>query len=320
MISFTLLGLVGASLGCYKFGYLNKLKAYEELSAAQQFDCIADAAGTISRSSGSKVYACIKGTVEAAKPIACEFAKGADGSPLMVVVYNKKLFRVYEEWVGRHWVTMSQLLTNKTLETPFNIVDKTGKVAVQAGVDQMPLQVIFDKFEPAVSSQSFAQSVADLLLASTRETGVRTEELGLPVGSYVYTFGEASYDPSIHSLVLRPPADSRQFFISRVSLAEFKKTQLKSADLWWWASTILFTLAVSYAAYKGYKWWKKRQEERDFVLPPDSRVCSVCLNREVAVAFTPCNHVCTCRECSPQLTTCPICRSPIQSRHNLVFS
>ncbi|XP_039248160.2 Na(+)/H(+) exchange regulatory cofactor NHE-RF3-like, partial [Styela clava] len=39
--------------------------------------------------------------------------------------------------------------------------------------------------------------------------------------------------------------------------------------------------------------------------------CVICLTNAVNVYFRPCGHVCCCRDCHGQLTTCPMCRKPI---------
>lgn len=42
--------------------------------------------------------------------------------------------------------------------------------------------------------------------------------------------------------------------------------------------------------------------------------CKVCLDSELEVMFQPCNHLCCCRSCGERVETCPVCRSPIESR------
>ncbi|XP_065928029.1 uncharacterized protein [Magallana gigas] len=42
--------------------------------------------------------------------------------------------------------------------------------------------------------------------------------------------------------------------------------------------------------------------------------CKVCLDFELEVMFQPCNHLCCCRSCGERVETCPVCRSPIESR------
>lgn len=42
--------------------------------------------------------------------------------------------------------------------------------------------------------------------------------------------------------------------------------------------------------------------------------CKVCLDSEWEVMFQPCNHLCCCRSCGERVETCPVCRSPIESR------
>jgi hypothetical protein len=42
--------------------------------------------------------------------------------------------------------------------------------------------------------------------------------------------------------------------------------------------------------------------------------CVICLERAREMLLQPCNHVVCCRACSYRVTTCPVCRSAVQSR------
>ncbi|XP_074160515.1 putative inhibitor of apoptosis isoform X2 [Sminthopsis crassicaudata] len=44
----------------------------------------------------------------------------------------------------------------------------------------------------------------------------------------------------------------------------------------------------------------------------EERTCKVCMDKEVSVVFIPCGHLVVCKECSPSLRKCPICRSTIK--------
>ncbi|XP_052238229.1 baculoviral IAP repeat-containing protein 7-A-like isoform X2 [Dreissena polymorpha] len=46
----------------------------------------------------------------------------------------------------------------------------------------------------------------------------------------------------------------------------------------------------------------------------EQRVCKVCMDREVCVTFLPCRHLATCEECGESISTCPICRSDVESK------
>ncbi|PVD28678.1 hypothetical protein C0Q70_11272 [Pomacea canaliculata] len=43
-------------------------------------------------------------------------------------------------------------------------------------------------------------------------------------------------------------------------------------------------------------------------------ICKICLDRDVCIVFLPCGHLVCCAECSPALTTCPVCRQRIKGR------
>ena len=40
--------------------------------------------------------------------------------------------------------------------------------------------------------------------------------------------------------------------------------------------------------------------------------CVVCMSAEPVTALMPCGHLCVCEECGSTLSTCPICRTPVQ--------
>lgn len=54
---------------------------------------------------------------------------------------------------------------------------------------------------------------------------------------------------------------------------------------------------------------KKEEEER---LHREKRnACAVCLTKEICILVLPCRHVATCGDCTLQMETCCICRTPI---------
>ncbi|KAF5301488.1 hypothetical protein FQR65_LT08791 [Abscondita terminalis] len=42
-------------------------------------------------------------------------------------------------------------------------------------------------------------------------------------------------------------------------------------------------------------------------------LCKICYNKEVGVVFLPCGHVVACVDCAPVLTTCAVCRKPLEA-------
>lgn len=52
---------------------------------------------------------------------------------------------------------------------------------------------------------------------------------------------------------------------------------------------------------------------------PEQGRCAVCLDLGVRVVFTPCGHMCTCRECSTKLTKCPLRRRSIDQCVTVYF-
>ncbi|BFZ09888.1 hypothetical protein BsWGS_12925 [Bradybaena similaris] len=44
----------------------------------------------------------------------------------------------------------------------------------------------------------------------------------------------------------------------------------------------------------------------------EQRLCKICMDEEVCVAFIPCGHLVSCSTCAPALNQCPICRAKIR--------
>lgn len=74
----------------------------------------------------------------------------------------------------------------------------------------------------------------------------------------------------------------------------------------------------------GINHFKNRNNQRQlasmrpsgFVTNGDGR-CVVCLEARARVVFFPCRHMKVCRICSRECESCPVCRAPIEERHDL---
>ncbi|XP_067903469.1 E3 ubiquitin-protein ligase XIAP-like isoform X2 [Heterodontus francisci] len=51
----------------------------------------------------------------------------------------------------------------------------------------------------------------------------------------------------------------------------------------------------------------------------EEKCCKICWERDVCIAFVPCGHIATCKECSA-VQKCPICCSPIRDRVRIYMS
>jgi len=52
----------------------------------------------------------------------------------------------------------------------------------------------------------------------------------------------------------------------------------------------------------------------------DALLCIICFEREKSVLFFPCKHVCTCKKCSSQLLSCPVCKQKTQEKIDIFIS
>lgn len=44
----------------------------------------------------------------------------------------------------------------------------------------------------------------------------------------------------------------------------------------------------------------------------DLYTCKICLDERVGITFVPCGHLVTCKDCSPKIRRCPLCRTFIR--------
>jgi hypothetical protein len=56
-------------------------------------------------------------------------------------------------------------------------------------------------------------------------------------------------------------------------------------------------------------------EFNDEKVQPDSELlCLVCLDNKRVILFEPCNHLCTCNQCSKEIQKCPLCNIEINNK------
>jgi len=60
--------------------------------------------------------------------------------------------------------------------------------------------------------------------------------------------------------------------------------------------------------------------EKEIQNVKESRLCKICLDKEVSQVFLPCGHSICCNECVVGIQICPICRDWIQKSQTIYFS
>ena len=60
--------------------------------------------------------------------------------------------------------------------------------------------------------------------------------------------------------------------------------------------------------------------EKEIQNVKESRLCKICLDKEVSQVFLPCGHSICCNECVVGIQICPICRDNIQKSQMIYFS
>lgn len=48
--------------------------------------------------------------------------------------------------------------------------------------------------------------------------------------------------------------------------------------------------------------------------------CKICYSKEIGVVFLPCGHVVACVDCAPALSTCAVCRKPLEATFRAFLS
>ena len=70
----------------------------------------------------------------------------------------------------------------------------------------------------------------------------------------------------------------------------------------------------------------KMSEDRNLTLErrnqdlQDSRMCKICMDKEVSQVFEPCHYAICCDNCVKSILKCPICRKNIENSHTIYFS
>lgn len=96
---------------------------------------------------------------------------------------------------------------------------------------------------------------------------------------------------------------------------------LKTADLVALEAQLECTLG-SLRAHRQQRWEQQLQsvqrrhdeESRGRQTLEEEQACVVCSAEAKIILFLPCRHLCTCQDCSKQLSMCPICRSNIEDK------
>ncbi|XP_051136736.1 BOI-related E3 ubiquitin-protein ligase 1 isoform X2 [Andrographis paniculata] len=55
--------------------------------------------------------------------------------------------------------------------------------------------------------------------------------------------------------------------------------------------------------------WRRVAQENEARIGRLRMSCGGCNRRRCCVVMVPCRHLCSCRECEPQLESCPVCKT-----------
>lgn len=167
-----------------------------------------------------------------------------------------------------------------------------------------------------------------------------TFPLFLQVGTALTGVGELILDTD-DTLVLRPPSNGSQYFLSIVDFDALRGEQENTAA-WWKVLAIASALAgAAVLLWVGRRYyhqlrlrWHQEQERREFARLQDeasalrssvtgdeardeahvANPCVICLSRPRDCILLDCGHVCCCHRCFQALPQrfCPICRQDIR--------
>lgn len=64
-----------------------------------------------------------------------------------------------------------------------------------------------------------------------------------------------------------------------------------------------------------------KAKDSDDINESNSRsLCKICYSKEIGVVFLPCGHVVACVDCAPALSTCAVCRKPLEATFRAFLS
>ena len=171
--------------------------------------------------------------------------------------------------------------------------------------------------------------------------GVQTIEKMLTKGTTLTGIGELTAGPD--GIRLRPPSDGRSYYLVRDSMHSLIRGLESNKDFLKFLMKIFLSIGVVISGAALWKLYRKKKAEKDMNeqldiiranrdtqdirkrkddddegnVVPESVQCVVCLGAEREVILLDCGHVCVCGDCADQLIKgshpCPVCRATIAS-------
>lgn len=65
---------------------------------------------------------------------------------------------------------------------------------------------------------------------------------------------------------------------------------------------------------------KEISAEEQLRLLQEEKLCKICMDRNIAVAFIPCGHLVTCKQCAEAVDKCPMCYTVITFKQKIFMS
>ena len=207
-------------------------------------------------------------------------------------------------------------MSTKHQVEPFCLVDKTDiKVHVcdVLKAENLELSSIYDVYEP--SATSITQGVIDFV-SGDRVRGMQTVEEMLLVGTKLVGVGQIVLVNDKHVLLKYPSQTGLRYILSTDSISDLIEAEKYAGSIYKGFSIFFAVIGGAFMSYWLYKWYKLYKKESSYhtlmAENTSENACSVCLDQPRCVVILPCGHVCTCRSCTEQLLSCPICRMTIE--------
>lgn len=278
----------------------------------------------------------ISGKVGSETPIKCEHS-GLRG----VIVEETAEQHFLKHNDAGSWIQDSAMMLSMSKEVPWYLDDGTERVYVLGarGASGMVLTVASEVFEE--SGRSLVRGTLDYL-QGLKMLGVKRTEKVLPTGTSLTVVGEAVKD-DIGTLRIQKPHKG-PFYVTPKNIDDLIANLGKWAR-WYKYASMGFT---AYGVYLLVKHTIQYIMERNRRIDLQKRVldaaaakrrgknnggesngntdegsdnlkmeqrmpdlCVICLEEDYNAVFVPCGHMCCCTSCTPQLTSCPLCRRRI---------
>ena len=232
------------------------------------------------------------------------------------------------------WLDSTKTIHHTSNHVPFGL-SQTVQVLDHHIANEVDLEVIHDKFEPAVNT--LGDHVWGWVVGD-RQKGVQFTETMLVNGTELTAVGELVLNNTDGTISIQAPSNGNAYYLVKETSKSLVRRLESGSKALQISLGLMASVGLFIGVYAGWKYYKKWQiyryhsrnrdtleniirdrEERSASRPnvdlPEGQQCVVCLEQGREVILLDCGHVCVCATCATELMRtrpiCPVCRSPI---------